>query len=234
MTVNLEFGLRRGNMYHVSDVENGLECDCVCPSCKVTLVAKKGNERTHHFAHHRAMTCSSGAETALVLFVKQLLKKEKQLTLPPMYSGRVDPKSGNKETFKVIKGLTVQFDEVTEGEKIGEYKPSLIATKKERKLLIEIIVRNKTSSSKLGRIIKSNLSCIEINLKDYHRNGLNCEDLKNEIMNKVKNKKWLINKRYETEVQKKEREMEDDFQKRAEIFYKLRHELTRDRHRFSK
>ncbi len=67
MSVHLEFGLRKDKLYHVSEVEFGLECNCICPSCKAILVAKKGEIREHHFAHHRISPCPNGAESAMLL-----------------------------------------------------------------------------------------------------------------------------------------------------------------------
>lgn len=47
----IPFGLRDGRMVEVSEVESGLACRCVCPSCGQPLQARKGPIRTHYFAH---------------------------------------------------------------------------------------------------------------------------------------------------------------------------------------
>lgn len=40
-----------GEMNHISEVENGLKSNCVCPYCKARLIANQGEIQTWHFAH---------------------------------------------------------------------------------------------------------------------------------------------------------------------------------------
>ncbi|ROV57935.1 hypothetical protein EGH82_20790 [Vibrio ponticus] len=51
----IPFGLKQGKFYDVSEVERGRSCGCICPSCKQTLVARKGDpeKKVHHFAHDK-------------------------------------------------------------------------------------------------------------------------------------------------------------------------------------
>jgi len=47
----LTFALNtNGVLYHVSDVENGLACGCVCPSCGGRLVAKQNRVQPHRLS----------------------------------------------------------------------------------------------------------------------------------------------------------------------------------------
>lgn len=40
MKIKLPFGLNENNLLvHVSNVENGKKCGCICPSCRVALIA---------------------------------------------------------------------------------------------------------------------------------------------------------------------------------------------------
>lgn len=68
----LTFGLSKsGQLTHISEVSSGLACDCVCPSCKVTLVAKKGKINSHSFSHNESNICIGAIETALHLAAKK-------------------------------------------------------------------------------------------------------------------------------------------------------------------
>ncbi|HVU13267.1 MAG TPA: competence protein CoiA family protein, partial [Phototrophicaceae bacterium] len=80
--LKLPFGLRDGQLFHVSEVESGLACNCFCPACGQPLVARKGAKVTHHFAHYKAETCEHAVETALHLAAKDILFKEKQIRIP--------------------------------------------------------------------------------------------------------------------------------------------------------
>ena len=60
-------------MVHVDNVPRGKGSGCVCPRCKVPLVAKRGNERVHHFAHDPGTLGGCGGEGQLHTTAKRLL-----------------------------------------------------------------------------------------------------------------------------------------------------------------
>ena len=63
-----------GRLVHVNDVQNGLDCGCLCPACKSPLIARQGKRLIWHFAHVSEVDCDSAGETALHLAAKQTLK----------------------------------------------------------------------------------------------------------------------------------------------------------------
>jgi len=69
-------------------VERGLACGCVCPWCEEPLVARKGEEREHHFAHLSAVTCEKGLERSLQLGLGQVLGEAEGIYLPSVTAGR--------------------------------------------------------------------------------------------------------------------------------------------------
>jgi competence CoiA-like predicted nuclease len=52
--VKLPFGLRDGELVHISTVQSGLACKCSCAACDAILIARKGIKNAHHFAHYKA------------------------------------------------------------------------------------------------------------------------------------------------------------------------------------
>ena len=40
-----------GHFVDVHEVENGLKCNCICPSCQLPLIARQGEIKEWHFAH---------------------------------------------------------------------------------------------------------------------------------------------------------------------------------------
>ncbi len=54
----LIYALKDGIAMSVENVESGLKCGCICPSCGEPLVAKKGTKRMHHFSHYSGQTVS--------------------------------------------------------------------------------------------------------------------------------------------------------------------------------
>jgi hypothetical protein len=82
-TLKLPYGLRDGNLIHISEAANGLACQCICPGCSAPLVARnQGKQKVPHFAHHQTAECSTGLQTALHLAAKDIIAKHKRLRLP--------------------------------------------------------------------------------------------------------------------------------------------------------
>lgn len=71
-----------GELLSVHDVERGLACGCVCPSCGTQLEARKGEVKAYHFAHESNKECLYGAEISVYLAFYELLKKTKNFFLP--------------------------------------------------------------------------------------------------------------------------------------------------------
>jgi len=46
----------------VDEVPRGADCGCFCLNCEEPLIARKGDEVVHHFAHHSDGGCGSGSE----------------------------------------------------------------------------------------------------------------------------------------------------------------------------
>lgn len=62
-----------GNWREVDEVQRGLACGCMCPACRGPVVAKQGEERIHHFAHHDRRECRLALESSLFGMLMTLL-----------------------------------------------------------------------------------------------------------------------------------------------------------------
>lgn len=71
-----------GELLSVHDVERGLACGCICPSCGTRLEARKGEKKAYHFAHESNKECLYGAEISVYLAFYELLKKTENFFLP--------------------------------------------------------------------------------------------------------------------------------------------------------
>jgi ssDNA-binding Zn-finger/Zn-ribbon topoisomerase 1 len=69
--LKLPFAKCNGDLIHVSEVASGRQPDCLCPECGQSLIAKKGNIRTPHFAHDKGAICN--LESALHKIAKELI-----------------------------------------------------------------------------------------------------------------------------------------------------------------
>ena len=64
--------LKDGVTTSIEQIESGLKCGCICPSCGEPLAAKKGAKRMHHFSHYSGHNCEYGYETSLHKYPDQL------------------------------------------------------------------------------------------------------------------------------------------------------------------
>ncbi|WP_345886977.1 hypothetical protein [Shewanella algae] len=78
-----------GDWKDVAEVERGLACGCICPSCGLRLSARHGDEREWHFSHHtrnipkeEIVDCEYSFEVSLRMMAHQLLNDGAGLTVP--------------------------------------------------------------------------------------------------------------------------------------------------------
>ena len=66
-----------GKMVYIGSVERGLSCNCRCPKCNESLVAKLGHEggRQAHFAHRKGSDCHGSYMTALHKLAEQIIEE---------------------------------------------------------------------------------------------------------------------------------------------------------------
>lgn len=189
MDFKLPFGLKNGKLVHVSEVEKGLSCGCVCPSCNHPLVARKGNKTKHHFAHYKGKECGYGLETALHYAAKELLETHKKIVIP-----KVDLKIGpdNKKHWILSKEREIVFDEVKLEIYYDGVIPDVLVYVKGKPLMIEITVTHKTNKEKIQKVKEQGISILEVDLADFERE-FSIEDLEKEVIYNTANKKWLLN-----------------------------------------
>jgi hypothetical protein len=139
----------------VEEVAKGLECNCYCAKCGAKFVAVH-NAKTPHFRHYNSDDCGASFETAVHLMAKQVLVETRTLMLPYL---KVRPekhlwKVGSSVTQEivVVERQRYKFDKV-EGEVwMNGRTPDIVMWKKDRKLLVEIVVTHGICEEKLNWI----------------------------------------------------------------------------------
>lgn len=189
----LVYGLRDGFSVHISEVERGLECNCICPECKLALVAKKGPRRlrTDHFAHASGAECVGGVETGLHLAAKDILAKRKEIWLPVAevrFPGGKSPIEVRPEGFYVVSNVSLEKG-------IGGLIPDVLAEINGQPLAIEIFVTHRVDEEKTRRFQELGLSIVEIDLSRVTRD-LDPVRLESLVIDGRNQKRWL----FDTEV----------------------------------
>jgi hypothetical protein len=194
----IPFGLKNGTMVGVSEVDSGLACDCVCPSCHRRLQAKKGQKVSHYFSHDPSegtKACKAAFETSIHLMAKQIITEE-GCALFPVLSIKVMQAdiSGNSHEEKglVEEKSLKRFDRVIPEKGLDDIRPDIIAYQGTVPFLIEVAVTHFADSEKKKRIRAKSLHAIEIDLSKVNYT-ITKDELRQLIVEKDDNKKWLSN-----------------------------------------
>lgn len=200
------YALKDGVLTHISSVESGLKCDCICAGCGGQLIARKGDVKIHHFAHLNA-ECKSAYESALHLLAKDLFCELKDFRLP-VYSAENVPIS---KTMPVIN--IVDF-EVKKEVFFNSFKPDVVLYKNGAPVLfVEIAVTHFVDDEKYKKIAQLGISCIEIDLSKQ-----DTESLLSDSRILSRSSYWIYNKKaellcvedFQTKKQEEEKRIEQE------------------------
>lgn len=197
----IPFGLKNGILYEPLQVERGRACNCICPSCKKPLIAKKGKQRKYHFTHDINTSCQTGKETAIHLAAKQIIFQTKAVCLPS-----IELEDNSQPYGKII------FDKIILEKSIAELTeqitviPDITATLSRgnivKNLYIEIAVTHFTEEAKIDVLRRNKFSTIEIDLSPlYDVDHVDFKVIENMIMN-AENTTWIYNQKIEDEKER--------------------------------
>jgi hypothetical protein len=188
VSIKNPFGIMNGKLVHISEVVSGLNCNFNCPYCNAILIAKKGDEKIHHFAHHNAEECKYGLESSLHLVGKKIIAEKGFLKIPPV---KVTFDSRKKDIL-ISEAKYIKVDRVEIEKRLNNIIPDLVIYVRDVPLIIEINVTHKVNKEKLEKIKAMNISAIEVNLDKISRN-ITFDNLEKLLIDSVENKSWIFN-----------------------------------------
>lgn len=180
-----------GKMVHILCVRRGLSCNCRCPKCNELLVAKLGHEggRQPHFAHQGDHNCKGSYMSAVHKLAEQIIEEEKAVKAP---------------AYHEISARTLSFCKV-EVERCNDRKdlrPDLVGvTEDGLRWAIEIYYSNEVREEKRQKIIESNITCLEIDVREQ-----TLENLKSFLLESTNSREWINNPNYDLQIANKKRE----------------------------
>lgn len=199
--IDKESGLLR----KIDEVSRGLRCNCLCPGCNTPLVARKGELKAHHFAHHTPPPESilSCAESALHKWAKNIVAKQKTWSLraehfvPKIWTTRLGEKlASHDEWWCPLAEKSFVIQAATEEYDLGDWKPDVLLVGHfrgiESRIAVEIKVSHPVDEAKLAKVQKSDINLLEIELNpELMLEGTLTEaTLEQEILNH-QNQLWL-------------------------------------------
>lgn len=175
-----------GEWKYVRDVENGIDCGCVCPKCGEPLIAKHcPNEgKIPHFSHVPGVVCCANQMSIMHLRAQEIIKEKKTVMAPG---------------YRTIAATKMHFIDVrTEVSKEWEgIRPDIVGvTADGKKWAIEIYYTNKVDNIKRDKIVNNDVACFEINI-----NNQSFEQLENFLLNSCEERFWINNPYYDEKIQ---------------------------------
>lgn len=203
----IPFGLRLRDqqLVDVSEVNRGINCGCICPSCSTPLLARQGEIKEWHFAHvskgvseSTKKECEYSFWVSVTLMAKQVISTVDSIRLPSLTMYFVD----GKEVL-ITKQKVAEVDEVNLEKNVSQvYADAVLGI---GKYIIAVIF---TAPHKFADIYtpqgdqSKNIGVLEISLAKAYEwlygnkiNGGYSKKLSHHIINDVENKKWLYHPR---------------------------------------
>ena len=166
-TTTFAFGMKNGHIVNISQVEKGLACGCECIGCGSPLIARKGEIKTHHFAHHDGNQNNCN-ESILHKLGKQIIQDSNKVGIHPLVN-EVSQKDVvgiyHSKTFNDNK-YTLKFDDVIPEKSTGSFQPDLTCSTGNHVIFIEIVVSNGVSDEKLEKIKEYGVPVLVIDLSE--------------------------------------------------------------------
>lgn len=187
--------LPNGRLVDISNFDSGLLTNGKCPECGGSLVAKKGRERAHHFAHYSISTCVGSLETCLHLAGKQVL-------IDAVADGRLffAPALAYPYPKKKYPAIDLPLRAVDCEKNIslpGQHRrPDVIAEWQHGTLAIEICVTNPVDEERRHFYELKRLDCIEIDLSGFWKafkktKNLSLDDVAEAVLRGRDLKTWV-------------------------------------------
>jgi competence protein CoiA len=174
---------------HISEAERGLSCNCSCVVCGERMVAKKGEEREHHFAHEsNKVACMANHETLLHKFAKRAIQEAGGLVVPPSMNYRLSA----LPTVSAANPTWLTLERIEEEKWLDNLRPDLIGYYRETPVLIEVAYSSFVDADKQAKLEARGLIALEIDVRDLSPESFDPDLAKEAIVREAGRKEWLF------------------------------------------
>ncbi|MBP3885968.1 MAG: hypothetical protein J6D54_13665 [Olsenella sp.] len=161
-----------GELRHVTDVENGKACDCVCPDphCGQRLIARNaGTKRIPHFAHESG-SCAWSAEYLISILAADVITESGSITFPELTF--FDEEKGQRVCRSGARRIPMARAELKELS--GRQAPDVVVTWRsssgsERSFAIVFQLRHTVSDDEVKRLSEHVEGVVVVDLRKHMR-----------------------------------------------------------------
>jgi len=111
------YSINKKELVGINDVPSGMKCNCLCPSCGMKLIARKGDINEHHFAHKEEADelCEYSFWVSVRDMSKQIIQKSQYINihaynLQNLHKRIFTTKEGRVEIHQVKEFSGEEFD----------------------------------------------------------------------------------------------------------------------------
>lgn len=159
------------------EVDKGLACNCLCVACDARLIARQGDLRIWHFAHHKEANCPHALEAAIHWMAKQMISDRKELFVPQRtLSKTIYGKSRVWSDTLIVNVQHPGVHPITDCQiekniggpatEVGYRRPDLVAQLEGRPVAIEIHNTHAVDPTKALWLEQQGFSVLEIDVGD--------------------------------------------------------------------
>lgn len=210
----IPFGLRESDeqLVDVYDVENGLRCGCICPSCKTPLESRQGQERVWHFAHASRKVygktkneCDYSFYLSVRLMARQLIDSQIVLALPEYRGAVCHPEDCSmRQEFVVTPEKDITVENVRVESTFENVAVDVIGTVKSYNFIMYFTHPERAVPDQLFDPVNKNCGIVEIKLDSLFADFANAKELGKSyhdilssfLSTNLLAKKWIFHPRY--------------------------------------
>lgn len=193
----INVALKDNEIVTIDEVERGLACGCVCINCHAMLMARKGDEREHHFAHHGSQETMACYESAFRMATREALQQTSEIKLPIKRTIEGNKIVSDEFLFKYsdVKIL----NSVRNSSKGLEI---LVELKNENKGVLDVLIctSNKSRRCTGAETFRENVSRVRINLVNVK--ALTFDEFRRYLAYDTHSKEWIYNKKTDDKTRK--------------------------------
>jgi len=152
-----------GEVVHISEIDRGIACKCICPACGDALIARKGDEVGHHFAHVSGNECQHGFTSSLYYAIYRTICELGYIVLPPYIKNRSIIESGSGVHI-IMPQAKVKVDRVEITKKANTGATGVAVYCSGKTLLLKILTAYTTGKKNQAKIEALGLPMLEIDL----------------------------------------------------------------------
>ncbi|HKJ66983.1 MAG TPA: hypothetical protein VKA68_03425 [bacterium] len=186
-------------------------------ACRRRLIARKGREVTHHFAHRDTFDCDGGWEGLTHSQAKQLIAEVRSLFVP-LHDVALHDYTSRALRRPVMQ--KVEFERVNTEVSLGNYRIDLEGIHASgKRLVIEIAVTSACSRRKRQFLRRQQEPAVEIYLNQLSK-GFTLDEFKEQVL-KTAPRIWIYNSLFEqtrSQERRRRRALRSDLEERAEQY----------------